>query len=154
MTTAAAMAVAKEFHHAFELCQGNGFKSLDDRRRPTIPAVVNLAFAIELAMKAVLFCYSQAPRGHELVELFRQFPDADQAFVRGRVHYTAEEFDAGLDDVNKSFVEWRYVHEQRGLKSVSLQFLMVLWAAVCELAEKKREEQRQKLQASKADQGG
>jgi hypothetical protein len=151
MTTPAALAVAKEFHHAFELCQGNGFKSLDDSRSPSIPAVVNLAFAIELAMKAVLFCYSPAPRGHELVELFGQFPDTDQAFIRGRVHYTTDEFDAGLDAVNKAFIEWRYIHEHRGLKSVSLQFLMILWSAVCELAEMKREEHRKKLKQSAVD---
>jgi len=72
MTPAAALSVAKQFHHAFELCRGNGVTSLDGRVNPDIPGVVNLAFAIELALKASLHSHQQSVREHHLKKLYER----------------------------------------------------------------------------------
>ena len=147
MTPASALSVAKQFHHAFELCRGNGLTALDGRVIPDIPSVVNLAFAIELALKAALLAYCPSPRGHGLKELFEQLPESDRTYIRSYMPFQAEWFDAGLVAVSEAFVEWRYIHEQRGLKSINLEFLMHLWHAASKLAEQKRQQQRNNLRA-------
>jgi hypothetical protein len=151
VTPAAALSVAKEFHHAFELCRGNGHTALDGRPNPDIPSVVNLAFAIELALKAILLSYGPSPRGHGLQELFQQLPESDRVFIRSSIPFEEGRFSAGLAAVSEAFVEWRYIHEQRGFKSISLEFLMHLWRASCELAEQKRLEQRKRLRKAASD---
>ena len=96
MTPASALSVAKQFHHAFELCRGNGLTALDGRVNPDIPSVVNLAFAIELALKAALLAHFPSPRGHGLTELFEQLPELDRTYIRSNMPFQAERFDAGL----------------------------------------------------------
>lgn len=145
MTSASALSVAKQFYHAFELCRGNGLTSVDGRVSPEIPSVVNLAFAVELAVKAVLLAYVNSPRGHGLKVLFEQLPEPDRTFISSNILFPAERFENEQAAVSEAFVEWRYIHEQRGAKSISLKFLMHFWNTASMLAEQKRKEQLNKM---------
>ena len=145
MTPAAALAVSKQFYRAFELCRGNGLTSLDGKPSADIPSVVNLAFAIELALKASLLAYSQTSRAHDLSELYSLLPETDRDFILHESGLQVARFSEQLDAAAKSFVEWRYLHEKNGLLSVSLQFLELVWLAVSRLAEQKRREQLSRL---------
>lgn len=142
MTPAAALSVGKQFHHAFELCRGNGVTSLDGRVNPDIPGIVNLAFAIELALKASLLSYHRSVREHQLKKLYEELPELDREFIRSNIPFDAARFEAGLEAVSDAFIEWRYIHEESGTKSISLEFLMHLWHASSKLAEGKRKLQR------------
>ena len=141
MTPAAALAVSEQFYRAFELCRGNGLTSLDGKQSVDIPSVVNLSFAIELALKASLLAYKQTSRDHELNKLYGLLPEPDRDFVVHQSGLQQERFSEQLDAASKTFVEWRYLHEQTGPLSVSLQFLMLLWLGASKLAEQKRQEQ-------------
>jgi hypothetical protein len=150
MTPAAALSVAKQFHHAFELCRGNDVIALDGRLSPSIPVVVNIAFAIELALKATILSYGLVARGHELKVLFEGLNESDRTYIRSTSPaFDRERFDGGLCGVSKAFVEWRYSYEEPGFSSINLEFLLSLWDASSRLAEKKVLEQRDTLRSAK-----
>jgi hypothetical protein len=149
MTPAAALSVAKQFYHAFKLCRGNDVVALDGRLSPSIPAVVNIAFAIELALKATILSYGSTARGHELKVLFEGLAESDRTYIRSKMSaFDTERFNVGLCGVNKAFVEWRYGYEEPGYASISLEFLSSFWDATYKLAELKDRQQRSKARVA------
>lgn len=78
MTPAAALEVSKQFYHAFELCRGNGLTTFDGKQSADIPSVVNLAFAIELALKASLLGYPSSTRGASFRPQIGRAPQSNQ----------------------------------------------------------------------------
>ena len=141
MTPAAAFSVAKHFHRAFELCQGDGFRSADGGVNAGIPAVVNLAFAIELGLKASTLSYGPPPRTHDLQRLYMGLADSDRAKILSASALNEDLVSDQLPQVAKAFDEWRYIHEEPGTLSISLQFLMMFWLGVSQLAKAKVNEQ-------------
>jgi hypothetical protein len=113
-----------------------------------VPAVVNAAFAVELAFKALLLGQLKkndpAPEGHELLDLFSKLTPADQASLRKAVavpiypRLAQPSNDALLDALAehaKAFVAWRYVHEGVGGDLLAnLAFLASLATAAIALA--------------------
>lgn len=138
----APLSVAEEFFHAFELCYGNGLTSLDGKLHSAIPAVVNLTFAIELALKAIHLAHGTDSRGHKLKPLFDSLPAADREVIRGSCSCMEDRFDKELTLVSEAFVKWRYAHEKRGVMSIDLDFLKCLWFAVAGVAKQMRENER------------
>ena len=148
MTPAAALSVARQFHRAFELCRGNGLTAADGKSNVDIPGVVNLAFAIELGLKASHFSYNDAVRGHRLDQLYYALPQLDQEFIAHHSSLGKDKIAADLPHVANAFQDWRYIHEEVGIITISLQFLMLFWHGVDNLAETKRQQQLEALRQS------
>lgn len=148
MTPASALSVAKQFHRAFELCHGNGLVATDGKCNVDIPGIVNLAFAIELGLKASHFAHRPFIRGHKLDQLYAALPQMDREII---AHYSTlgeEKILLKLPEVANAFEEWRYIYEENGVVTISLQFLMLFWVGVEKLAATKRNEQFAKLNQS------
>ena len=81
-----------------------------------IPAIVNLAFACELYLKALLYQsgFVDAIRNHNLNELFCKLPDSTQGQMenefaaRSRYPITLKQI---LEIHSKAFENWRYAYE-------------------------------------------
>lgn len=96
----------------------------------TIPAIVNLAFSIELFLKCML---DEKVRGHDLNKLFHSLPDNDRNAIMQLTitHMKTWGFECDekdfwnyLDKNKLVFKEWRYFY-QRG-KTVNIVFLLAL----------------------------
>ena len=84
------------------------------------PFVVNAALACELYLKALAAKHGKSLRGHELVALYGALPAAARAQVEAVQAQSAAEWKlpsttsvaSALRQLNKAFVEWRYLHER------------------------------------------
>lgn len=135
MTPAAILSISMSFHRGHELCYGNGLPADNGEKNAPIPAVVCLAFATELALKANLLAEKAPSEGHSLLELFEKLDTETRRAVRSKCGLKAEDFDVELGAVSKAFVEWRYIYETPGYHSINLPFLQSLWSVLAELAE-------------------
>jgi hypothetical protein len=87
-------------------------------------SVVNLALAIELFLKALLYGAGEEVRGHDLEELFERLPpqmkeEIKSAFNDRLVKTTGRcqdifgfSFETRLKQYARIFVDWRYYHEK------------------------------------------
>lgn len=115
---------------------------------PWVPAVVNVAFAVELAFKAILLGGLQKgdppPKGHGLKDLFNQLSPGIQASLRADVpppsypkleQPSPDPFLDALTAHADAFVEWRYLHEDDTAElAASVPFLSRLAEAALALA--------------------
>ena len=145
MTPAAALSIAKQFHKAHELCFGNGLTTVDGQASADVPSVVNLLFAIELALKAALLAHGTKKRTHELHELYSLLPAPDQQAISHHAGVEPKSFRENLEAIAGAFQTWRYAHENTGMLSISPVFLEMAWIGALALAEKRRSEQIQAL---------
>ena len=88
-----------------------------------MPAVVCVAFSIEIGFKAlILKSGNTPPSDHKLKSLFRLLELATQQAIRAKAGLDEAVFDSSLSAANKAFVEWRYVYEGAAAQA-DLQFL-------------------------------
>jgi len=78
-----------------------------------VPAVVCLAFGIELYFKAIIALENGSAKGHELSTLFSRLSPQSQAALRTRLSLGEVEFQQKLKAISVAFVEWRYIFEQQ-----------------------------------------
>jgi hypothetical protein len=150
MTPASVLSISKDFHRGFELCYGNGLPANNGVKNAIVPAVVCLAFSIELGFKSILVGCNKPSEGHKFVELFGKLPDEIKTEIERFVVDDKSTFSSQLAAVSNAFVEWRYIFEGSGLHSIDIEFLAKLHAAVTQIGEKYVSEQRAKLLADKA----
>lgn len=130
---------AQQFLNASARCSEEGVSDAGFIRPLIVPAVVNSAFAVELALKAMLLrslkANDPAPEGHDLDVLFKLLAPADQAALRMAVPVpmypkpktpSADPFADALLAHSKAFVRWRYAHETGANLAASLPFLSEL----------------------------
>lgn len=124
ITSYLAMRQAMDFHRSAEIIDENGL---------TRPTMVNITFACELYMKAIILWSKKnndVIREHELEPLFAMLPESIAAELR-------KEFDddiwkCNMRDSSDAFRQWRYYYEQD-----KVRFGHVGW--LFELAEKLKE---------------
>ena len=145
MTPAATLSIARSFHLASEKCRGSGLPADQGVPNAIVPSIVCLAFAIEVGLKAISFASNSPTSGHRLDKLFEALPEADRMKVLFHSGVEESSFEQNLEQVASAFVEWRYIYEQRGVVSISEQFLQMLWFAVESVAAEKAEQQREAL---------
>jgi len=150
MTPASVLSTSKDFHRAFELCYGNGLPANNGVSNAIVPAVVCLAFSIELGFKAILVGNGKPSEGHKFGELFEKLPVEIRAEIQRLVVGEDGGFESSLTLVSNAFVEWRYIFEEPGYHSIDVEFLSKLHDAVTQIAERYVSEQRAKLLAAKA----
>lgn len=85
-----------------------------------LPYILNLSFAIELFMKALLKCESKDCRGHLYLSLFDKLSDTNQRALlsayrqkRRNTNMSQDEFRNEISSINNTFVQWRYVYESK-----------------------------------------
>jgi hypothetical protein len=120
---------ARAFFIAYERCMERRPLRGGDYQMPFVPAVVCLAFSIELGLKALGEREGSILRGHQLDELFAKLSVGLQESLRKETGFPPGDFNGALSSASKTFVEWRYVHEQ-ATPDVNVPFLVSLGRAV------------------------
>ena len=109
-------------------------RSLEQRPFPNgqieffiVPAVVNLAFSIELYLKFLL-AKNETPDStdHNLSKLFDLLDSTIQQEIIDLTDYDKDEFESLLSKHTEAFVEWRYIHERNVSINVDLKFMRKL----------------------------
>jgi len=98
-----------------------------------IPAITNMAFAIELYFKAIAKKDGKALRGHNLHSLFGKLGDDTKQEIISLCGGAKAEFYEELGKTSKAFEEWRYIYELEIAHS-NLAFLRSLSSAVKRVA--------------------
>ena len=108
-------------------------RSLEKRPLPNgqfesfmVPAVVNLAFSIELYLKFLLAKNKTPHRGHKLLDLFDSLDSTIKQEIIDLTNYDKDEFELLLSKHTEAFVEWRYIHEKNVSINVDLKFMRKL----------------------------
>ena len=105
-----------------------------------VPSVVNMAFACELYLKA-LISDGEKVRGHEWSALFKQLPPEDQQSILKTPCFKGDpDFELKMKENEKAFEEWRYHFEPDKSISVDIIFLENLAITLHDFVAKKIEE--------------
>ena len=127
--------LAKQFHKAYKSCIkpkpiGNG--KIEDE---FIPAYVNLAFACELYLKALLKLKGKEKKGHLLIRLFIDLQAIDKSIsddiiklsnIMSGLNYTEDNYKAFLKSISDTFKTWRYSYEwSKGIMCINAYFFQV-----------------------------
>jgi hypothetical protein len=98
------------------------------------PAVVCLAFSIEVGLKAIILSEGNTAFGHKFVDLFEKVSlDAQSAIIK-EVGRDKSSFEAALQAANNTFTDWRYIYESGGANA-DIEFLVKLADAIQNSAE-------------------
>jgi len=112
--------LSKSFLDGYYRCRGVGLDGYlmpgrEDGPEATeapIPAIVCLAFSVELGFKSILIAERKAPpRDHDLHRLFYLLSGQSQANIRESLSRYAKEFDSLLESMRTAFEDWRYIYE-------------------------------------------
>lgn len=144
---------AREFHRAFQLCYGNGLPAKHGVPNALVPGIVCLVFAIELGLKAVHASDGSPQSGHSLSMLFEKLSDDSKAQILSESGIEGQSFRENLAEVSNAFVEWRYVHEAPGSRSINVQFLEGVWSAVNAVANRRADIERAAIRAARERKG-
>lgn len=103
---------------------------------PVVPYVVALAFALEMAMKAIILAADgKCAHTHELLKLYNKLPELVKNESAAIMNMTSLEMRMKLAKVNKTFEEWRYYYESTSLE-VDPAFLKNLAQVLCDACKK------------------
>lgn len=120
---------SRAFFVAAQRCMEQRSLSGGQLEMPIVPAIVCIAFSIELGLKALAQVEGRSLRGHKLADLFNQLSPTQQAKLVAAAGYTRGVFDSALLEATDVFVDWRYVHEQESPEA-NLGFLQAFAGAV------------------------
>lgn len=153
MTPWGIYSTAHEFRVAFERCYGNGLPAEHGVPNALVPGIVCLVFAIELCLKAIHASDGTIQSGHNLHQLFNKLSDKSRAEVLIESGVEEASFLDNLAEVSNAFVEWRYIHEELGYRTISVQFLEMLWVAVNTVMQRRADAERAARRAAKQPNG-
>lgn len=112
--------LSKSFLNGYYRCRGvgkDGFElpkraDASEADKAPIPAIVCLAFSIEVGLKAIIKAEGKAPpRCHDLQKLFGLLTQDSQMQIRQALSRYADKFDSLLTSMKSAFEDWRYVYE-------------------------------------------
>ena len=123
------------FRNAEEFYIGAGLIFVQDIQLIQVVSV-NLAFACELYLKAMLYELNvDFGRTHRIVELFRLLPEEYQKKIKANAHFKYDKednFHLILEEISDTFVFLRYSHERKavvgnwdGLSTISTAMMKV-----------------------------
>lgn len=132
---------AVQFANAASYIYDRDLKRSPYNMAAAVAFIVNVAFAIELYLKALLAQHG-VKRGkvHSLLELFDALPDAARDAVSRAIPAAAaaagvgadRDFRADIAALNNVFVDWRYCYEREELGPVHLRPMLVVAVALHE----------------------
>jgi len=95
-----------------------------------VPAIVSLAFSIELYLKFLLAKNEISERSHDLSELFDKLDLITQQKIINSTGYDKNKFKLLLYKHAETFIEWRYLHEVETDIEVNLDFMQKLASSI------------------------
>ena len=97
-----------------------------------LPYILNLSFAIELFLKALLKCEGKDCRGHQYISLFDKLSHNNQRALfsackqkRRDNSMSEDEFRNEISSISKTFAQWRYIYESHKA-ALKMQYLVAL----------------------------
>jgi hypothetical protein len=113
---------------------------------PISPAIVCSAFACEVYLKSLASLPGEPiVGGHDLKYLFEALPSEIKIEISDKFESDfGSEIGPHLSDLAKSFVEWRYIYENNGPKSLNFKALTCILNALRLVAEKRLGDTRPK----------
>lgn len=107
---------ANQFYSVAVWC--NDRNALDFMTNTMYPFAVNIAFACELYIKAIMIkqsSLSEFEKGHNLLDLFQSLDPKDQTALECEFtsHYSAKPLKDFLDENKTVFIDWRYALEKQ-----------------------------------------
>lgn len=127
--------LANQFHKAYESCIE--FKQIGNGKieHEFIPAYVNLAFACELYLKALLKTRGKEVKGHLLIDLFTKMETIDNSIIKeiiqlsnimSDLNYTEDGYKSFVKSISDTFKTWRYSYEwSKGIMCINSYFFEV-----------------------------
>jgi len=103
---------------------------------PMVPAIVCIAFAIELYLKAIITLESGAAKGHDLWILYDRLTEQAKEALRKRLSIKHADLNNKVKEAAGVFLEWRYIFESES-SNVDPAFLSGLAQACKTYAESK-----------------
>lgn len=125
MNLALATAVSDSFLSAYERCM-NTTSVTEHSPQLLVPAVVCLAFSIEVGFKVILAREGCAMRLHPLFELYEKMKPETRQLLTYNTAMSQLHFDERLRKASTAFVDWRYIYENATTREVSIDFLLRL----------------------------
>lgn len=106
---------ANQFYSVAEWCFNRD--AVDFMTNAMYPFVVNISFACELYIKAIMIknsSLSEFERGHNLLDLYQALEAKDQAALEHEftARYSAKKLKDLLDENKTVFIDWRYALEK------------------------------------------
>lgn len=126
MDARSALHSADSFLAGYRICASPGSIGGRSVRPELLPAIVCLAFSVELSLKGLHIAAGTPTRGHKLDALFSSLPSQARDALRNGVGLTAEQFNQQIAGVTSVFEQWRYFHEVDGELEVNDAFLLAL----------------------------
>ncbi len=126
--------IAKSFLLASERCQEQRIKEDGKIEMLMIPSIVCLAFATELYIKAILENEGNPRKGHEIKTLISSLSKGKYEKIIQNIGLSESDFDKKIDEINKAFIDWRYLYE-KGAMTIDLSFLKSILNEVKKIAE-------------------
>ncbi|MGR9000394.1 MAG: hypothetical protein ACU88J_15300 [Gammaproteobacteria bacterium] len=99
-----------------------------------VPAIVSIAFAIELYFKSIITLENGNAKGHDLSILFESLSPKAQSTLIANLQINLSMFKQQMKGISNAFIEWRYIFEQQSA-SLDFQFLKELAKASKLIAE-------------------
>lgn len=94
------------------------------------PALVCLAFSIELHVKLLLRTYDKIVRGHDIGKLMKKLPEEEIAYISNHPDFhptqQLEGFFENIDKASNLFIRTRYYYENVGLFIANTGFCITL----------------------------
>ncbi|MBQ6419948.1 MAG: hypothetical protein IJK02_02630 [Clostridia bacterium] len=114
---------ANQFFHVAKWCSDNR-DPINFIMNTFYPYAVNVAFACELYLKAIMIYRSsqnEFSKGHNLKELFDNLPffDANQLSQIFAQKYSSKTLEMFLDENKNTFIDWRYALEHEVKAEIS-----------------------------------
>jgi len=116
-------------------------RSLEQKKLPNgkiesflVPAVVNLAFSIELYFKFLIFSENkdkEIKKTHQLWELFNFLSEATQQEIMNLIECNNDKFKTILEKHSNTFIDWRYLHENEKNKKINAEIVFLQKLANC-----------------------
>ena len=93
----------------------------------TVPFIVNGCFCIELFFKALHIKYNSKKSGHELKKLYELLPTEARNSLEDRfIDFQFGSLGNALNNLNNSFIEWRYMHENGETSVISTGMILAI----------------------------
>lgn len=124
---------ADSFYKAFERCMEQRVLSEDKFEILVVPGTVNIAFACELYLKAILRESGNKTKLHNLEKLYVKLPDEIKNEIEK--NFNGDDFLKELKGICNAFVDWRYVYEKETIE-INFAFLYKFAKVLSEMLKK------------------
>ena len=135
MNSEIALRISRSFLEAHVRCAEERWGGSLQSKAELVPAIVCIAFSIEIGLKAILNAEGKRVSGHNFQPLFDSISEECRTLIVRNTGYESTRFHSELTDASNAFVEWRYIYESNQDKSASVQFLMLFAHAIHKVAD-------------------